>query len=216
MHPFIRAASGLVIGLGLCAGQAFAVVLTPNAVGGGNIPSTAPVVDFYTWDGNWAPTLKLPASAANGSKITIHADATYSSNLVLDNTDIPMRTLTLDRGDTVTFTWKNDTDKVNRWLVSVPEYTGLHTVTVVPHLTNKLTRVSTTNKDRVESVVLPPTSAPGAILIVDSTSSWQPAKVDPANVLHPAPMPLGVHERFTFVRYAFIFHPSLQKWYLAE
>jgi hypothetical protein len=83
---------------GLCSLQAFGVTLTPNAIGGGNIPGTYPVVDFHTWDGNWAPTLKLPDAAAQGATITIYAHASYSSNVVLANTDLPLRAITLSSG----------------------------------------------------------------------------------------------------------------------
>ena len=102
MRPIIRAASGLL--LGLCAAQALAITLTPNAIGGGNIPGTYPTVDFQTWDGNWAPVLRLPASAAGGASITFHPNATWSSSLATDNTDLPMRALTLNKGDTITVT----------------------------------------------------------------------------------------------------------------
>ena len=205
LRPIIRAASGLL--LGLCAAQALAITLTPNAIGGGNIPGTYPTVDFQTWDGNWAPVLRLPASAAGGASITFHPNATWSSSLATDNTDLPMRALTLNKGDTITFTWDA---WERRWLAAATDYKDLRTVTIVPSPTTRVTRVSIDRKDMVESVVLPPTATPNAIVIVQSTSS-RPGRVDSANVLHPTPMPLGMN-----VRYAFVFHPQLQKWYLAE
>jgi hypothetical protein len=205
MRSFTQAASGLV--LGVCAAQAGAVTLTPNAIGGGNIPGTYPIVDFYTGDGNWAPTLQLPPSAPAGAVITIHADATYASSVVLDNTDLPLRTFTLNRGDTMKFTF----DAVaGRWRAAVTEYRPVGTVLTVPNSTARLARAVIGDRDVVQSVLLPATAVPGAILIVQSGSA-SGARVDSANVLHASTMRLGANDR-----YVFAFHPELKKWYLLE
>lgn len=205
MRPTIRAASGLV--LGLCAAQAFAITLTPNAIGGGNIPGAYPIVDFYTWDGNWAPVLKLPASALSASTITIHAQATYDSNVVLDNTDLPLPSMTLKRGDTMKFTFDANT---RRWTASIPEYTTTRTVFPVPASNARLARAYIGPGNLVQSIILPATAVPGAILIVKSDSAGE-SYVESANVLHASTLRLGAGER-----YVFAFHPELKKWYPIE
>lgn len=205
MRSFTRAAGG--IALGVCAAQACAITLTPNAIGGGNIPGTYPIVDFHTGDGNWAPTLTLPVSAPPGATITIHADATYPSNVALDNTDIPLRTLTLSRGESMKFTFDAG---ARRWLAGIPEYVPTSPVVNVPASMARLARVKIGPKDVVQAVFLPATAAPGAILIVQSSSVWG-ARVESANVLHASTMRLGTNDR-----YVYAFHPELKKWYLLE
>ena len=205
MRPSIRAAGGLI--LGVCAAQAFAITLTPNAIGGGNIPGQYPIVDFHTWDGDWTPTLKLPASAPAGATITIYADATWSSNVVLDNTDIPLPTMALSTGDRAKFTFDAAT---RRWIVATKDYVATSSVITVPNTVSKLSRVRIGSKDAAQKVVLPASAPPGAILIVQSASTAV-SRVDPANVLHASTMLLGARER-----YVYAFHAELKKWYLLD
>jgi hypothetical protein len=203
MRPSIRAASGLL--LGVCAAQACAITLTPNAIGGGNIPGKYPIVDFHTWDGDWAPTLKLPASAPAGATITIHANATWSSNVALDNTDIPLQTLTLSTGEQAKFTFDATT---GRWNATLKEFVATGTVITVPNTALKLTRVRIGSKDVAQRIVLPASAPPGAIVIVQSDSKAV-SRVDPANVLYASTMLLSANER-----YVYAFHAELKKWYL--
>ncbi|HUD32783.1 MAG TPA: hypothetical protein VMR43_07150, partial [Variovorax sp.] len=205
MRPSICAASGLI--LGVCAAQAFAITLTPNAIGGGNIPGKYPIVDFHTWDGDWTPTLKLPASAPAGATITIYANATWSSNVELGNTDIPLPTLTLSTGDRMKFTFDAG---MRRWIVTTRDYVATGSVITVPNTALKLSRVKIGPRDAAQKVVLPASAPPGAVLIVQSASAAV-SRVDPANVLHASTMLLGANERCVYT-----FHPELKKWYLLE
>ena len=191
----------------LCAFQAFGITLSPNAIGGGNIPGTYAVVDFYTSDGNWTPTLTLPASASPGATITIYANSGYSSNVVLTNTDLPLRSLTLVNGDRFKFTYEGTT---SRWIAKLPDYSPNSTGATVPDNTNKLARYSFSDGNWVATMTLPAVAAPGAIMIVQSKATFG-STIAPTNVLHASTMRLATNER-----YAFIFHPDLKKWYILE
>ena len=191
----------------LCSLQAFGVTLTPNAIGGGDIPGSYPIVDFYTSDGNWVPTLTLPASASAGATITIYANASYSSNVVLTNTDLPLRSLTMVNGDRLKFTFEGTT---SRWIAKLPEYSPNSTGATVPDNTNKLGRYSFSDGNWVTTMTLPAVAAPGAIMIVQSKAA-SGSTIAPTNVLHASTMRLTTNER-----YAYIFHPVLKKWYIVE
>lgn len=205
MHPFLRAACSLI--LGICAAQACAVTLTPNAIGGGNIPGTYPSVDFYTGDGDWAPTLRLPASALPGATITLHTNASFGSNVALDNTELPLPSLSMTTGDTMTFTYDAGT---GRWLIQMLEYSPKTVGATVPNFSRKLARYTIGDGDWVPTVTLPTSAAPGALLVVQSRVAWGTG-VAPANVLHGSDQFMGPSDRDIYV-----FHPELRKWYLLD
>ena len=184
-----------------------AITLTPNAIGGGNIPGSYPIVDFHTYDGNWAPTLTLPKSAAPGATIAIHAHATYSSSVVLSNTDLPLQTTVLNNGDSLDFVFDANT---GRWRAKVFEYSPNRTGASIPDNTNRFARYSLGDGNWAPTVTLPASAAPGAVMIVQSNATWG-AAIAGTNVLHASTMRLATNER-----YAFIFHPELKKWYLME
>ncbi|MGI4779016.1 MAG: zinc-dependent metalloprotease family protein [Janthinobacterium lividum] len=195
-----------VITFGLCSLQAFGVTLSPNAIGNsGNIPGSYTSVDFHTWDGDWSPTLTLPKSAPSGATITIYAHATYASNVVLANTDLPLRTTTMVAGDTLKFTYDSATA---RWLAKLPEYSPASVGAAVPGNGNKLGRYAMYDGNWVPLVTLPASAPPGAVMVVASRATWDSA-VAPTNVLQASTMRMSTGEQ-----YAYVFHPELKKWYL--
>ena len=205
-----------VVAVGASSGLKFALLDVPvvptgalsvNRVGGGNIPGNFPVVDFYTGDGDWAPVLRLPASAAAGATITIHANATWDSNVQLDNTDLPMRTLTLRKGDRTQFRF--DAGQ-RRWIASISEYVPTGASATVPASGARTARVSIGEGSTVRQLTLPATAEPGAILIVASKSALE-TRIEAQNVLHASTLRLAAGER-----YVFAFHPDLKKWYPIE
>lgn len=202
MRMLIRIA-GLV--LCLSSWQAFGITLTPNSIGGGNIPGTYTIIDFHTSDGNWAPTLTLPASAPAGAVITIYSHATYNSNLVLTNTDLPVRSTTMSNGDTLKFTF--DAGR-NLWLAMLREWSPNSVGASLPNSTSKLSRYALSDGNWVPTVTLPAVAPAGAMLIVRSAATWD-TSVAPTNVLHASTMRLAAREQ-----YAFVFHPELKKWYI--
>lgn len=204
MRPSIHAAAAGLI-LGVCAAQACAVTLTPNGIGGGSIPGTYPSVDFYTWDGNWAPALKLPASAPAGATITIHANATWASNVVLDNTDVPLRTLTLSKGDQMKFTFDAGT---RRWTAALTTLPVKGSVLTVPETIPKLSRVIITAQDVVEKIELPASVPPGTMMYIMAGAN---SRVDPTNMLHASTLLVGRGETIVLA-----FSDELKKWYVVE
>lgn len=210
MRTFVRFVASLLLCLVSWQAQAFiGITLTPNGNGngGGNIPGSCATIDFYTLDGDWAPTLTLPETSWAGAVVTIHANATYSSNLVLTNTDLPLRSTILNTGDTLRFTF--DAGR-KLWLATLPESSPNSVGAAMPAGTKKLSRYVLSDGNWAPTVTLPATALPGAVLIVQSAATWG-ASIAPANVLHASTMRLATGEK-----YAFMFHPDLKKWYITS
>lgn len=208
MRTIVRFFVGLLFSLG--ALQAYGITLSPNSNGGsGNIPGTYPTVDFYTNDGDWAPTLTLPETASQKATITIHSNAQWDSNIVLTNTDLPLHSYVMRTGDVLRFSYNGNP---GRWISNLndAEYTPIRTGATIPNNTNRLARYIFADGSWTSTVTLPAVAEPGAIMIVQSFAT-SGASIAPTNVLHAGTMNIAANEK-----YAFSFHPVLKKWYILE
>ncbi|HVK23517.1 MAG TPA: zinc-dependent metalloprotease family protein [Actinokineospora sp.] len=176
---------------------ASATDLTPNGVGGGDIPGTYSSVDFYLSNGNWAQTLRLAATAGEGARVAIHHDAGYTSELVTTNTDIPKASLTLRQGDDISFVFSTSR---RLWLLNTPAKTpntngGSGVVPLQP--AEKITRFILANGDFVSPVTLPATAADGTMVMVSSKATTT-ATISPANVLFAGTFNLRTGDTYVF------------------
>lgn len=198
----------LFLGLLLAAAMhsAYAIDLSPNSNGGsGNIPAGHSVVNFKTGDGNWAATITLPASATQGDVINIISNASYNSNIITTNTDYPLGSMLIKKGETVSFVYQS---AQGRWsLTSIPQYTPNATGATIPALgSNRVVRYSMSEGNRVKTIYLPATANDNAIILIDSTAA-QLANIDPTNLLQASTFRVQAGDL-----YALIYSTKQQKW----
>jgi Metallo-peptidase family M12B Reprolysin-like len=205
MNLKIKAA---VIMMTLWVAQAHAIVLTPNDIGGGNIPGNQSVIDFNLSDGNWTRNIYLPKQAPDRAVLTIKSAATFGSSIELKYTDIPISSLSLQAGESQKFEYSA---AQGRWLaLSIPEYSP-KTVASVP-ASLKLWRYQLSDADWAPSVTLPATAPAGAVVLVQSKAQKASRITAGSSVLHASTMNLSKGQ----AAYAFTFHPELKKWYLVN
>jgi hypothetical protein len=198
----------LFLGLLLAAAMhsAYAIDLSPNSNGGsGNIPAGHSVVNFKTGDGNWAATITLPASATQGDVINIISNASYNSNIITTNTDYPLGSMLIKKGETVSFVYQG---AQGRWsLTSIPQYTPNATGATIPTLgSNRVVRYSMSEGNRVKTIYLPASANDNAIILIDSTAA-QLANIDPTNLLQASTFRVQAGDL-----YALIYSTKQQKW----
>ena len=198
----------LFLGLLLAAAMhsAYAIDLSPNSNGGsGNIPAGHSVVNFKTGDGNWAATITLPTSATQGDVINIISNASYNSNIITTNTDYPLGSMLIKKGETVSFVYQG---AQGRWsLTSIPQYTPNATGATIPALgSNRVVRYSMSEGNRVKTIYLPATANDNAIILIDSTAA-QMANIDPTNLLQASTFRVQAGDL-----YALIYSTKQQKW----
>lgn len=79
---------------------------------GGKMPDVVtPITEVKAGDGNWIPTLTLPAVAKPGDRVIVRSDATYGFNVVAQSANFTSKQIT--SGDTVRFVMNTS----NQWTV---------------------------------------------------------------------------------------------------
>ena len=198
----------LMLGLMLAAAisTAHAIDLSPNSNGGsGNIPSGYALVNFKTGDGNWSATITLPATASQGDVINIISNASYNSNIITTNTDYPLGSMLIKKGETVSFVYQS---AQGRWsLSSIPQYSPATNGATVPDVgSNKAVRYSMSDGNRVKTIYLPATANDNAVILIDS-SAPQISTIDPANLLQASTFRVQQGDL-----YALMYSAKYQKW----
>lgn len=198
----------LMLGLVLAAAvsSAYAIDLSPNSNGGsGNIPSGYSLVNFKTGDGNWSATITLPATASQGDVINIISNASYNSNIITSNTDYPLGSMLIKKGETVSFVYQS---AQARWsLTSIPQYSPASSGATVPDVGNsKAVRYSMSDGNRVKTIYLPATANDNAVILIDS-SAPQISTIDPANLLQASTFRVQQGDL-----YALMYSAKYQKW----
>lgn len=186
--------------------SAYAIDLSPNSNGGtGNIPSGHSVVNFKVSNGNWVPSINLPASASNGSVVNISSEAGYDSNIITSNTDYPLGSMLLKNGQSVSFVYQASQ---SRWaLSSIPQYSPNSTGATIPDLgTNRAVRYSMADGNWTGSISLPASAADNAVILINSSATWA-ASINPANILHASTLRIQAGDQ-----YALVYSSQQQKW----
>ncbi len=192
--------------LAVAMSSAYAIDLSPNSNGGsGNIPSGYSVVNFKVSNGNWVPSINLPASASNGSVVNISSEAGYDSNIITSNTDYPLGSMLLKEGQSVSFIYQTSQ---NRWTLSaVPQYSPNSTGATVPALgSNRAVRYNMADGNWTGTIYLPASAADNAVILINSSATWS-ANIDPANVLQASTLRIQTGDQ-----YALLYSSLHQKW----
>ncbi|WP_415913686.1 hypothetical protein [Paraburkholderia sp. J63] len=196
----------LALAIFLCISvPAYSLELSPNTIGGGNIPNADGNVNFYTSDGNWTETLWLPSTAREGDVINISSSATYSSKLMTKNTNIPTKSITLYTGDRVRFRYSAGT---GLWLAdattSTPPYNGGSTV--IPSPREKISRFYIQDGLWSSEITLPYGASGDSIQLISSSAQYD-AKISTRNVATNNIPVLRTGNTF-----AFKYNSAMQKW----
>ncbi|NLP59995.1 hypothetical protein [Paraburkholderia sacchari] len=183
--------------------SAHSVELSPNSIGGGNIPGTHRNVNFTTSDGNWTEVLWLPNSAREGDTINISSSATYSSKLMMGNTNIPTGSITLYTGDYVRFRYG-----AGVWLADAATSTPPNNggPAVIPSSRGKINRFYIQDGLWSPEITLPSGAADDSIQLISSDAQWD-AMISPYNVAARNTPALRRGDTFVFK-----YNSAIQKW----
>jgi Metallo-peptidase family M12B Reprolysin-like len=196
-----------MLALGIWGGQSLAISLSPNKIGGGDIPGSYPDVQFSLGDGNWARNLKLPQKADNGATISIKNGATYGTSVAMGNTDFPVTTLSLATGESSAFAFDA---AAGRWVVSLKDGSPKQIGAKMPDQKTKLARYIVSADDWAPVVTLPGSAPNGAVILIQSTAD-QGSKISADGVLYAATLTLTKGDV-----YAFSYSGSEKKWQLIK
>ena len=197
----------IIASLACASAASYALDLSPNQNGGsGAIPGNQQQINFYLGDGNYAPRVTLPASGLSGATIKIASNATYSTEVALNNTSIPIPSVTLNTGESMSFAF--DASK-KRWMyqpvlgVQSPNRQGAQ-VKIMDNEKVALYRIG--NGDWTSAVRLPVSAKDGSLAMVESLAAWT-SSIDRANVLFGSTMNLRTADS-----YVFTYRADLRKW----
>lgn len=183
--------------------------LSPNAIGGGNLPANVPDMIFSMYDGNWARFINLPATSLNGAKVKLVTEASYTASVILTNTDIPSYSMDLPRDRALSFTYSAATKlwEMDAFTVPVPNsYKSLE----LPVTQNQVIRANVLNGAWTPQVILPASAVDNAVVLIKSRAAWA-SSVATTNMLFAQKMPLRNGEE-----YAFTYRSGLGKWVLSK
>ncbi len=190
---------GSVLAL-LCFGtaQAAEIQLSPSTNGGGRLPSGFTKITFTMGDGNWAPSIVLPSTPADGAQVLLSTTAAYSSSVDTTKVDLPLNPLTLVTGDSYQFTWSATAGK---WTVSgskVARYTPNQNGAVLPDTHPKLSFYTTSDGNWVPNITLPKVGAEGDIIVVRSRATYS-SRITPTNLVYASTTVLNTNDEYVFV-----------------
>lgn len=182
--------------------------LSPNEVGG-DIPSGYRNLVFTLSDGNWSPQLRLPSTGQDRDYITVLENATYSTEVLQANSDVPVPSLTLVTGQSLKYQFSAAR---NRWEVVAPAVAVPNTGKILTFTTGNalVTRVKLSDGAWTPSVTFPASASDGAMVLVSSDATWL-SKINPLNLLFPYTATLRKGDE-----YALVFHAGLAKWRMAK
>lgn len=201
----------LLVGLCCHAVVAWAQTnLSPNRVGGGNIPAGYKNLVFSLSDGNWVPTLTLPAAGADGATIQIKVGSAWASTVLQGNTDVPLPSVTLSTGQSVQYRYAL---AKKLWEVQAPTVYGPNNGSALQLNMGSswIARAVLANGFWAPSVVLPAKAPANAVVLVSSAAQWASA-IDGKNLLFDYKAPLRMGQ----APYAFVFNATLAKWVLVK
>lgn len=164
----------------------------------GRLPHpTAPVTKVRFADGNWTPSIALPASASDRDRIVFTSQATWPATLLPDAAN-PRHAVRIATGQRYDFTyvkaesaWKMTSHPRRLLLVKhLPQG-------VIPQPTTPITDVLAGDANWARELVLPQTANPGDAIVVRSTAAW-PFAVRSATSATPRHIKTGDTVRFTF------------------
>ncbi|WP_363797914.1 metalloendopeptidase CpaA [Lysobacter firmicutimachus] len=190
----------------LIAFDVAATDLSPNAIGGGDIPGNYASIDFYLSKDDWAPTLTLPADAGDQATVTIHSSTGKLSNLIAGNTDYPLTSMTIAKDDHVSFVFQASQ---RRWTVVAPTYTpngnGGSGAMPTP-MTGKFARFNLADGDWSQAVTLPASAPDGSVIAVASSAVWT-SRIAPTHALFASSFNLRTGDQ-----YVFMYRSRYQSW----
>jgi hypothetical protein len=181
--------------------------LSPNQLGSGNLPGTHADLIFTLSDGNWTPQVSLPTTAADKASIKIVSNAGYGAQVLQANTDVPLPSMGLSRGQTLHYQYSSARQ---RWEVVAPTVWAANNgqPLALAAGADRVVRARMADGAWAASLNLPATAIDNALVLVNSTAQWS-SRIDPSNVLHASTMPLRTNDA-----YAFLFNARLGKWVL--
>ncbi|WP_161786058.1 metalloendopeptidase CpaA [Lysobacter antibioticus] len=196
----------MTIVLTLVSLKAMAIDLSPNQIGGGNIPGTYPTIDFHLRNGDWAPRLTLSNAAGDQYKVSIHSVAAYDSQLVTTNTDYPLSSMRVRAGDNLTFVYQAARQQ---WSFDGPTLSpntngGSGTISSFP--AGNFLRFKLANGDWAQTVTLPATAPDGSLIVISSTASVA-SRISPQNIKYSSTFNVRTGDQ-----YAFTYRANLQRW----
>lgn len=186
--------------------NANATDLSPNTIGGGDIPGNYAAIDFYMKNRDWAPTLTLSNDAADQSTVAIHTTASMKSNLIAGNTDYPLSSLTLNTGDEVSFVYQASKQQWSMNAPSLSPNSNGGSGAIPAYTSGKLLRFDLANGNWAQAVTLPASAPDCSVIAIASTATWT-SRINAQNVMFA-----GTFNIRTGDQYVFVYRASLQRW----
>lgn len=173
---------------------------------GATIPSPPRQITYYTMsDGNWVPTVTLPATAADKSVVVVRSNATSGAQIAATKQLFPSTT-TLRTGDAYTFIYQQ---AQSAWTLSAAPVRTLidrEIVNGIPRPTSPRTLISFRDGNWVDVVRLPAIAGDRDRITVRSQATYS-SRIDNANVNFQGTMQLSRGDEYQFMYIA-----STGKW----
>lgn len=171
--------------------------LTPNDAGA-QIPSGAGGVTYYSmWNGNWVPSVALPASANDGDVIVIKSSAAYDSSIA-NGALLYSSTTKIKQGDTYALTYLANE---RRWAISgAPERTlaAKDVTSGLPQPSSPRTLLKFSDGNWSPVIKLPAVAGDRDRITINSSAAW-PSQIDASHVGFGGTMQLNRGDTYQFL-----------------
>lgn len=171
---------------------------TPNDVGA-QIPSLTSIkmARYMMYDGNWTPSVTLPATASDNAFVVISSNATYGSQVSAQNT-LYASTFLIQTGDSYTFRYRTE---LQSWVPEKTPTRGFGASQVGQFIstpTAPRTEVVFANGDWIPQISLPGTAGNRDRIVLRSTAEWA-ATIRNDHVDFTGTLQLNMGSRYEFM-----------------
>jgi hypothetical protein len=180
--------------------------ITPNSIGGGNLPNGFTRIIFTLADGNWVRDITLPTAPANNTQVDIISNAAFPSMLNTRGASRALDYLEIRNGDRYQLTY-NSADQ--RWVIageSVRQFTPNQQGGAIPDRPGRLTFYRISNGNWINEISLPQQANDGDIVVIDSAATWS-ATLRHNNLMYASTTTLNTGDEF-YLR----FSAELRRW----
>lgn len=173
------------------------ITLSPNSLGGGNLPSGYGTVTFNMGDGDWIDRIKLPEHPTNNSKVSITSTATYGSYVVATPVDTAWNSFVIRTGVNYVFVYDAAAGKWKAGGSSIKSLTPNDAGSVLADNPTPITMYSMYDGNWAPTIQLPKLAKHNDLVAIHSAATYD-SKVLGDNLLYASSTIIKTNDYYIF------------------
>ena len=173
------------------------ITLSPNSLGGGDLPSGYDTVTFNMGDGYWIDRITLPKHPINNSKVNITSQATYASYVIATPVDAPWNGFFIRSGVNYVFVYDAAAGKWKAGGSSIKNLTPNDAGSVLPDNPTTITMYSMYDGNWAPTIQLPKLAKHNDLVAIHSVATYD-SKVLSDNLLYASSTIIKTNDYYVF------------------